>query len=294
VTEVGYVNGTFGPLSEMTISINDRGFLFGDGVYEVLRGYDGRLWATERHWQRLANSLAAIWIEGVDLEALLRIVREAVRRAGTANPLVYIQITRGIAPRNHDWDRQRLDPTVVVTVREAKEPSAEQRRDGVRCVTLPDLRWKHCDIKSLNLLPNVMAKQLAHEAGAYEAVLVDADGLVTEGSSSTLLAVSDGVIHCPPQTGAVLPSISRDLVLEFAAELGIEVRREPFSLEFLRAADEAMLCGTTSEVIGVTLLDDGAIGDGQVGPLTRQLAGAYRKAVVAGRDGLRVGEGDRR
>jgi len=292
VTDIGYVNGAFGPLSEMTISINDRGFLFGDGVYEVLRGYDGRLWAQERHWRRLANSLAAIWIDGVDLDALLGIVHEAVRRAGTANPLVYIQITRGVAPRSHDWDRHQLDPTVVVTVREAHAPSAAQRRQGVRCVTHPDLRWKHCDIKSLNLLPNVMAKQHAHDAGAFEAVLHDASGRVTEGSSSTILCARDGALWCPPQSGAVLPSISRDLVLEFAVELGLAVRHEDFNLDHLRGADEVMLCGTTAEVLGVVHLDQTTIADGQVGPLTWQLATAYQRAVAAGRDAPREPAGD--
>lgn len=290
--EIGYVNGSFGPLAEMTISINDRGFLFGDGVYEVLRGYDGRLWAQERHWRRLANSLAAIGIEDVDLDALLDIVREAVRRAGTPSPLVYIQITRGIAPRRHDWDRRQLDPTVVVTVREAQAPTAAEYEQGVACVTHPDLRWKRCDIKSLNLLPNILAKQHAHDAGAFEAILVDADGLVTEGSSSTLLCVVDGALRCPPQTGAVLPSISRDLVLEMAGELGLTAVHEAFSLAALRDASEAMLCGTTSEVIGVVRIDGQPVADGRVGPVTRRLAAAYRKAVATGRDGWREPSGE--
>ena len=287
MTEIGYVNGVFGPLGEMTISINDRGFLFGDGVYEVLRGYDGRLWAQERHWRRLARSLHLVHVDGVDLDSLLGIIHEAVRRAATANPLVYIQITRGVAPRQHYWDQSQLDPTIVVTVREAPSPSAAERERGVRCVTHPDLRWRHCDIKSVNLLPNVMAKQFAHQAGAYEAILHDQAGGVTEGSSNTVLCVCADELWCPPQADAVLPSISRDLVLEFAAELGLTIRRSNFDLARLRGADEVLLCGTTTEVLGVVQIDRGDVADGTVGPVTHRLMAAYHKAVQAGRDGLR-------
>lgn len=289
MVEIGYVNGQFGPLAEATIPINDRGFLFGDGVYEVLRGYDGRLWAEERHWRRLAWSLAELGLEGVDLDSLRSIMHEAVRRAQTSEPLVYLQITRGIAPRSHGWDDAELHPTIVVTVRQARDPAAASREQGVACLSLPDERWHRCDVKSVNLLANVLAKQRAKRAGATEAILYDGDGQVTEGSSSAVLAVFDGALWCPPQSPALLPSITRDIALELAAELGLDVRREGFSLDALRAADEAMICSTTSEVLGVTRLDDEPLGRGGVGPVTRQLARAYRAAVAAGRDSLPLG-----
>ena len=286
VPEIAFLNGQFVPLGEARVSVNDRGFLFGDGIYEVLVGYGGRLWAVDRHWRRLARSLREVGIDGVDLEALRRLMHTAVDRAGYASPLVYLQITRGEAPRRHDWDRHELVPTILITVREARLDPARQAA-GVSCITHPDLRWSRCDIKTINLLPNVMAKQKAHLAAAHEAILVRDDGTVSEGSSSAIGVVQDGTVRIHPRNQSVLPSITSDLAAELAADLGIPWLEEPVTLTALRAADEVFLCSTTSEVLGVVAVDRKPIADQQVGPVTARLGAAYREAVLAGSDTLR-------
>lgn len=284
--EIAFLNGDFTELAEASISVNDRGYLFGDGVYEVIRGYSGRLWAFERHWRRLARSLAELRIEGVDLEALEKIARECVRRAGTPEPLLYVQITRGIAPRSHQWE-PNLVPSILVTVREARRPSETARREGVACITTLDTRWKRCDIKSLNLLPNVLAKQEAHQAGAFEAIFRDDDGIITEGSSTSVGMVTAGALVLHPSGARVLPSISRDLVCELAHERGIEVRQEAFDYAALLAADEVLLAGTTTEVVGVVKIDGQPIGGGRLGPVAGYLIDAFGEAVRSGADAPR-------
>ncbi|NUQ00860.1 MAG: aminotransferase class IV [Armatimonadetes bacterium] len=284
--EIAYLNGDFTTLDEASISVNDRGYLFGDGVYEVIRGYGGRLWTFERHWQRLARSLAELRIEGVDLDALEKIARECVRRAETAEPLLYVQITRGIAPRSHFWETN-LVPSILVTVREFRGPSEQARREGVSCITTLDTRWKRCDIKSLNLLPNVMAKQEAHLAGAFEAVFRDENGTITEGSSTSLGIVSGGALLLHPAGSRVLPSISRDLVCELAGDRGLEVRQQAFDLAALLGADEAFLAGTTTEVVAVVKVDGQPICNGRPGATVSYLIEAYADAVRRGADAPR-------
>ncbi len=284
VQEIAFVNGQFMALSEARISINDRGFIFGDGVYEVVRGYHGRLFALERHWRRLRRSLAELSIDGVDLAALHRLVLEAVARAGTETPLVYVQITRGIAPRSHSWRSDQIVPSVIITVRETPPANERQRTDGVACVTTPDIRWGRCDIKSLNLLPNVMAKQLAHQKGAHEAIFVTAAGVVTEGSSSAVGIVQHGRLRFHPLGPAILPGITRELVVEQATARGLEVVEEAFDLPTLLAADEVFLAGTGCEVTGVVSVDGRRLGTGRLGRVTRQLIEAYEGSLARGED----------
>ena len=220
--DIAYVNGHFSALEEATIPIEDRGFQFGDGVYEVVRTYGGVPFRLYDHLARLETSARAVAIpvplSRTDWEAL---IREGVQRSDFAACMVYIQLTRGVAPRAHLFPSPEK-PTVVMTFREIPETDDVLRQQGVPVVTLPDLRWGRCSIKSLNLLPNVLAKQEARDAGAVEAILVK-DGLVTEGCSSNVCLVRDGTIITPPLSDQLLAGVTRAVVLELAKKNGIAV-----------------------------------------------------------------------
>ncbi|MCC7493360.1 MAG: aminotransferase class IV [Fimbriimonadaceae bacterium] len=279
--EIAYVNGEFGPLEEARVSVNDRGFTFGDGVYEVLRAFAGRPFLATEHWARLGRSLAELRIEGVDLAALARLVDQALALSELPDALVYIQITRGAAPRRHDWDPETVVPTVVITVRRWQRPSAELREHGVSAICVPELRWGRVDIKSLNLLPNVLAKQLAREQGAFEAIFVTADEIVTEGTSSAILAMREGTLLYHPPGPTTLPSITVQLVLELAASAGIPARPATLRRAELLAADEVLLLNTSAEVVGIVQVDGQTIHDGRVGPATSRLIAAYDRAIAS-------------
>jgi len=281
---MAWVNGQLSTLDAARVPVNDRAVAFGDGVYEVLVGYGPRLWAVERHFQRLARSLQEMEIRGVDLQALRKVISSVLDAAQAENPMVYLQISRGIAPRSHDYDPAELDPSILVTVREAHFPSDEDRANGVSCITHPDLRWRRCDIKSLNLLGNIIARQQAKLKNAVEALLINEAGVVTEASHSSLSIVKNGVIKAHPEGPAVLPSITRQLTYEHAAALGIPIVRETFGLDELLHADEAFLSSTTAEVLPITQLDGRRVGRGKPGPISLRLQEAYRAAVAAGND----------
>lgn len=283
--DIACVNGVFSALEDATVPVNDRGFLFGDGVYEAIRSYEGRLWALDRHIARLERSLAELMIPFRRLPALRTWIEEGMERAGYPDALVYVQITRGAAARQHAFD-ETLVPTVVVTVRPVKAILAEERLAGVAAITAPDLRWERRDIKSINLLPNVLARQQAVRAGAFEAILVEPDGRVTEGSSSNVFAVFGDEVHTAPADHHILGGITRDLVIAAAREAAIPVREEPFALDRLREAGEIFLSGTVSEVLAVTVLDGKPVGNGRVGPLTQRLAEGFSDCVRSHRDCL--------
>lgn len=276
------VNGRFGPIEEATVPINDRGFLFGDSVYEVFHAHDGRLWAAERHYQRLERSLEAIDV-GADLAPIRRWVEQTLRRSELTEALVYLQVTRGVAPRNHVFPA-RVKPTVVVTVRPLVTMSDAKRLRGVKAITVPEFRWRRRDIKSTNLLPNVLAKQQAIEAGAYEALFVEEDGTVNEGSSTNVFVAQSGRLHTPAKGPHILPGITRDLLVETAREIGYTVEERPVKISELFEADEVFLSGTTTEALGVVELDGRQIANGQVGPITRRLFDVYWDRIRQGRD----------
>ena len=286
MNEIAWVNGVWSPLAEATTSIHDRAFAFGDAIDDVVAGYGERLWCAERHWRRLERSLGELGIEGVDIPALIAVVDEMVARAEAENPLVYVQVSRGIAIRTHGWDPDTIEPSVMITVREAPYPTADMLVDGVPCITQPDLRWRRCDIKTLNLLPNVMAKQKAKQAGCYEAILIDGE-IVTEGCSTSVCIVRDDAILAHPNGPRILPGVTRGLVLELAAGLGIPINETPFDRATMLSADEVFLTGTATEVLGVTRIDDQKVANGFVGPTTKRLEVAYRKAIAAGADAPR-------
>ncbi|UCC68402.1 MAG: aminotransferase class IV [Armatimonadota bacterium] len=284
--DVVYLNGRIVPPSEAVISVNDRGFLFGDSVYEVLRSYGGRLWALNRHLRRLARSLAAIDLHTVDLEEVRAAIEETYRASSLPDAVVYLQITRGVAPRAHAYPRD-LQPTVVITVRDVAPALASIDFDGVAAVTAPDLRWRRCDIKSTNLLPNVLAKTRAHDHGVDEAILIDAEECVTEGSSTSVFWVAQNRLFTTPAGPEILPGITRELIAEIAREEGIPLLAERVRLDQFRRASEVFLAGTVHEVCPVIRLDDAPVGSGRAGPLTLQLQKGYRARVAAGDDELR-------
>ncbi len=280
MTEVAYVNGTFLPIDEATISIEDRGFQFADGVYEVVSTYGGRPYAMGAHMERLQRSLHEIRIE-FDVSGLPAVVQQGIERAGFDEALVYLQITSGAAPRHHEFPERPPQPTVVMTVKQLHRPDPTLHERGVSIITTPDLRWKRCDIKSIALLPNILAKQLAHETGAYEAILVDDGERVTEGSSTSSFRVTGGVVFTSSPGAHILPSITRGVLIDLIHGLGIKLLEEFSTVEDYRTADEVFLAGTTTEAMPVIRVDDMQIGDGTPGPITRRIREAFVTSVHA-------------
>jgi D-alanine transaminase len=270
-----YLNGEYLPLEQAAVSVEDRGFLFGDGIYEVVRLYNGRIFQLEAHLRRWVHSA-----KGAQLP-LLNTVSELpgiLTRLKELNNLqdseIYIQYTRGNAhPRTHAFPKETF-PTLLAMPVELHPPSAETYAHGASAITVPDLRWQRCDIKSIMLLPNVMAKQQAREQGAFEAILVR-DGWVTEGSSTNILAVLEGQLTTHPLNGHILGGITRQVVLSLANALGIAAREKAFTVEQMYAASEVFLTSTTSEVLPITRIDGRPIGDGRPGPVTRRLYDAF-------------------
>ncbi|MFB3882458.1 MAG: D-amino acid aminotransferase [Armatimonadota bacterium] len=284
--EVIYLNGQLVSPSQALISVNDRGFLFGDGVYEVVRSYGGRLWAFERHMARLARSLAEVDMGYVDVAAIGQAIKETYAASALPDALIYLQITRGVAPRAHHYSAG-MKPTVLITVRDIAASVAEVDPEGMRAITAPDLRWQRCDIKSINLLPNILAKTKAHQAGVYEAILVHPDGYVTEGSSTSVFWVRGGNVCTMPLGPEILPSISRGIVTEICQDEGLPLMEERCPIEQFRKSDEIFLASTTPEVCPIILLDGAPVGDGKAGPVTKRLRAAFRRRVEAGEDGVK-------
>jgi len=268
-----YLNGVYLERAQAMVSVDDRGFLFGDGVYEVTRARDGQLFEWERHARRLARGLDGLSIAApAGLAAALpeiseRLLRENSLEEGDAS--VYLQITRGAAPRTHYFPPPGTAPTIFLSASRLKLPE-EVRARGASVITLPDLRWGRCDLKTVNLLPNVLAKQQAVVAGAFEAVLLQ-DGLMIEGASSNTFAVVGDVLRTHPATPRILAGITRDVVLELATELGIPFADEAVTVEELAEATEVMVTATTADVMPVVQVDGRTVGDGRPGPIAREL-----------------------
>jgi D-alanine transaminase len=281
--EIAFLNGEFLPIDKAQVSVDDRGYQFGDGVYEVIRSYNGRLWALERHLTRMKRSLAGIDITDISIDDVRDAIQGACEKSGLKGMLVYVQITRGVCPRKHNYPAG-LKPTMLVTVREFPERPPEIFTEGVRTITFPDIRWLRRDIKSINLLPNILARQKAVQCGVYEAILVEEGGTVTEGAATNVFAVIDGVLRTHPTGPRILPGITRGLVIETAREIGIAVEERAFRRGEMFAADEVFLTGTGDEVLGIVEIDGEAIADGKVKPRTKALRHAYLNRVAEGRD----------
>lgn len=277
-----YLNGSWLDHAAATISVDDRGFLFADGIYEVIRVYDGRLFLAEPHVRRMRRGLDAIRIDpgciGNLLEVAERLIDENGLRAEDA--IVYVQVTRGAAPRRHAFPEPGTPATVYAFAKKAPQPPSTSFTDGVTAVTVPDTRWGRCDIKSIALLPNVLANETAHEAGAFEALFVR-DGVLIEGSHSNLLGVVDGALVTYPECNYILGGITRRFVLDLARGLDIPVREGPLWADRLDRIQELFLSGTTTEVMPIVRLDGRPIGGGRPGPVARRLQQAYREAASA-------------
>ena len=280
---VCWLNGAFLPLNEARLSPLDRGFLFADSVYEVLPVYDGRPFLFVEHMARLERSLGAIRMAmPLTLAAWAALLEELVARNGGGDMYVYLQVSRGAEQgRNHALD-PALKPTVFLMAAPLQPLEPAVRESGVVAITLPDERWKRCDIKSTALLANVLAKSVAADAGATEAILL-ADGWLREGASSSVLVAAGGTLCAPPYGPEILPGTTRDLALRLAAEAGTRLRIAPVSEAELRAADEIVLAFATRGVLPVTRLDGVAVGDGNPGPGWQQLDelfAAYRSGLA--------------
>lgn len=278
-TPLANVNGEQMPLSAVRISALDRGFLFGDAVYEVLRIYNGKPFLLEEHWRRLARSLAEIRIVGVDLERLRRRLLETIAAGPFREATAYLHVTRGAAPRAHPFP-DNATPLEFLFVQEFRDPYVEARRTGAGIVLQPDVRWDRCDIKSTNLLANVLAMQAAKEAGCLEAVFYLPDGTLTEGSHTSLFGVREGAVLTAPNSHAILPGITRGLILRLAERAGVPVRERVLRRDELDQVSELFLTGTTTEVLPVTRVEGRPVGDGQPGPITRRLQEAFRMEVA--------------
>jgi D-alanine transaminase len=274
------VNGQMMPLSEVRISALDRGFLFGDAVYEVLRIYRGKPFLLAEHLQRLGRSLEAIRIPGIDLDRLRERLLAAIAAGGFVEATCYIQITRGAAPRTHAFPADAT-PLEFLCVADFEDGYAALRQSGASVVTYPDVRWDRCDIKSINLLGNVLAAQAAKEAGAAEAVFVLPDGTLTEGARTSLFGVLNGRLLTAPATNAILPGITRRLVLRIAKEQNIPTEERVLKVSDLPAVAELFLTGTSAEVLPIVRVDERLIGSGRPGPITQRMQEGYRAVVRA-------------
>jgi D-alanine transaminase len=272
------IDGQIVPLFDAKVSVLDRGFLFGDAVYEVLRIYAGRPWLEEEHFRRLDHSLDAIRIRGIDLARLRRRMHETIADGNFREATVYIEVTRGAAPRAHAFPSS-TKPLELLFVQSFADPYAEARQSGCRVITHPDLRWSRCDIKSTNLLANVLALQAAKEADCLEAVLYRPDGTVTEATHSSLFAVIDAVLRTAPKSNAILPGVTRDLVVHLAEQTGVSVEERTLTRAELKVASELFLTGTTAEVLPISTMDGRPVRDGHTGVVTRKLQESYRNAV---------------
>jgi len=275
------VHGQLMLLDDVKISAQDRGFLFGDAVYEVLRIYQGRAWLEDEHFERLKNSLAAIRISGVDLDRLRRRMHETIAAGPFGEAMVYIHVTRGAAPRRHAFPSDTA-PLEFLFVKDYDDrPTAQARLEGTKVITYPDIRWGRCDIKSTNLLANVLANQTAAEAGASEALLYLPDGTMSEASHSSYFIVAGGTVCTTPLKSNILPGITRNFLLRLAQKADIPVREHTMRREDVYQAQEVFLTGTTSEVLPVVRVDDKSIGDGRPGPVSKRLLTLHEQAVHA-------------
>lgn len=280
MSRIAYVNGSYLPHREAAISIDDRGYQFGDGVYEVVYIIDGLMVDEGPHLDRLERSLSEMAMAmPVSRDVLRMIMARVVRLNGVRNGLVYLQITRGVAKRDHKWT-STLKPALVITAKNALK-SVPKEIAAVPVITVPDERWDRRDIKTIQLLPNCMAKQKAYEAGAYEAVMIDPDGSVTEGSSSNAwIVTASGALITRPASHKILNGITRRTVSAVAQELQLTLIERAFTIEEALSASEAFLTSASSHVTPIGTIDGVAVGDGTAGPVAKRLRAAYIEKVT--------------
>lgn len=276
-----YINGEYTALKDARISVMDRGFIFGDGVYEVLPAYGGKVFRLDQHLARLDRSLAELRITNplsrADWLAIAsKLMAAHAEQTGAAAQLIYIQVTRGVALRDHVMT-EGIAPSVFVMCSTMKPPTEAQRREGVACVTADDFRWEKAHIKSTSLLGAVFARQISADAGALETVMFR-DGFLSEAAASNVWLVKDGVLVGPPKSNLVLEGIRFGLLEEICAAAGIRFELRPIRQEEVFAADELLLSSATKEVLPITRLDNQPVGNGQPGPVYQRLHVAYQQA----------------
>ena len=271
-----YLDGKFLPPGQAKVSVFDRGFIFGDGVYEVIPVFGGRLFRLPHHLARLEASLAAIRVRNPHTaEEWKNIFTRLMAEHGKQDQSIYLQVTRGVAPRDHAFPPNAV-PTVFAYAQALKYPPAEQLTEGVAAVTTTDIRWQRCDIKAIALLANALLRQQAIEQGAVEAILVR-DGLITEGAASNIFIGSGERLFTPPKGPYILPGITRDLVVEIARANRIVCEEKPVTVEMLRTADEVWLTSSTKEILPITRVDGHAVGNGKPGPMHKRMFALYKE-----------------
>ncbi len=279
-TEIVYLNGEFLPLSEARIPVLDRGFIFGDGIYEVVPVYQGKPFRMSQHLARLRRSLDKIRIpHPMDEAGWRELVRELISRHPWPDQFVYIQITRGVAKRDHGFPAN-VKPTVFAMSSPFTPPTRDSIGNGMATISLPDERWLHCDIKSTSLLGNVLARQAALDAGVPECIMFR-DGFLTEGSACNIWVVREGKLIAPPRNNLILEGIRYGLLEELAAAAGIPFESRPVSRDEVLSADELLISSATKEVQPITRLDGQPVGNGQPGPIFEKLFAAYQAAKQA-------------
>ena len=276
MSRMAYVDGVYRLHREAAVHIEDRGYQFADGVYEVIAVRGGKLIDEALHFARLRRSLGELRIEGALADAPLKVVmREVIRRNGVVNGIVYLQITRGTAPRDHAFPKAAR-PVVVVTARRARPNNPKLIEDGISVITIPDIRWQRCDIKTISLVGNVLGKQQAREAGAYEAWMVDGEGRITEGTSTNAwIITADNRVVTRGTENAILNGVTRQALIEIIRREGCSFEERPFTVAEAKSAREAFLTSTTSDVTPVVMIDGQPVANGAPGLLTLKLRADY-------------------
>jgi D-alanine transaminase len=284
MSRIAYVNGRYLPQREAAVNIEDRGYQFADGVYEVVHLYDGRLIDEDRHLGRLERSLRELRLrQPMGRAALRHVLLELARRNRLRDGLLYLQITRGVARRDHAFPSKQVPPSVVATIRRIPPYPTDVETWAAAAITYPDERWARCDIKTVALIPNVLARQAAREQGALEAILVDRNGMVTEGAATSFWIVDrSGVLRTRHLDHGILPGCTRDALLALMAENGIEFSEQAFSRDELAEAREAFITAATTFVRPIVRIDGKPVGDGTVGPVTRRLFELFARHVMGG------------
>ncbi len=279
---VVYLNGAYLPESEARVSVNDRGFVLSDGVYEVTPAYGGRLFRLDRHVARMRHGLDVLRID-FDAAAIEDVKAGLLDRNGLRDEpvsYVYVQVTRGAAPRTHGFPDPPVAPGVYGFARPYRRPAKERWLEGFKAVTVPDQRWARVDVKAIALLPNVLAQQIAGDAGASDAIFVR-DGMAMEGAHNNLFAVFGGTLATPPKSNYILHGVTRDFVIGLAADLGVPVEERAVPAAELHQADEVFLTGTTTEIRPIAEIDGRPIGQGAAGPVARRLFREFLRRVAA-------------
>jgi D-alanine transaminase len=271
-----YLNGEYLPLSEAKVPVLDRGFIFGDGVYEVIPAYARRLFRIDEHLQRLQNSLTAVRIPNPYSEQEWKqVLNKLLEKNPAEDSSIYLQVTRGVATRDHAFPAS-ITPTVFAMASPLLTTDEKAFNQGVAAITLDDTRWQHCNVKAITLLANILLRQTAIDAGAAEAILIR-DGEVTEGAASNVFIVSGGVIKTPPKGARLLPGITRDLIVELARIQQLPIEEVNFSKAELLAAEEIWISSSTKEIMPVVNLNDKPVGNGRPGPLAHKLFGVFQE-----------------